>query len=110
MSNKEESNYEKGLPGIKPTQFGQTFENIRTSHPYVVPRQVVATKLEAYKYIDIGCQFPSLELRSTNMFMKHDNAPVHRLSSMKTWFAKTGVKEIDWPAPPLPSTPLNTLG
>lgn len=35
---------------------------------------------------------PSLELKGPNMF-QHDHA-----RSMKTWFAESGVKKLDWPA------------
>ncbi|MCI4395828.1 hypothetical protein PGIGA_G00196500 [Pangasianodon gigas] len=29
---------------------------------------------------------------------KHDSAPVHKVSSMKTWFVKVGVEELEYPA------------
>ncbi|MCI4381354.1 hypothetical protein PGIGA_G00250880 [Pangasianodon gigas] len=41
--------------------------------------------------------FPSLELRGPNLF-QHDNAPVHKASSMKTWCVKVGVEELECPA------------
>ncbi|MCJ8743566.1 hypothetical protein PDJAM_G00095640 [Pangasius djambal] len=49
--------------------------------------------------------FPSLELRGPNLF-QHDDAPVHKASSMKTWCVKVGVEELECPAqsPDLNST------
>ncbi|MCI4389300.1 hypothetical protein PGIGA_G00096420 [Pangasianodon gigas] len=41
--------------------------------------------------------FPSLELRGPNLF-QHNNAPVHKVSSMKTWCVKVGVEELECPA------------
>ncbi|MCJ8750006.1 hypothetical protein PDJAM_G00194350 [Pangasius djambal] len=41
--------------------------------------------------------FPSLDLRGPTLF-HHDTAPVHKASSMKTWFAKVGVEELKCPA------------
>ncbi|MCJ8740604.1 hypothetical protein PDJAM_G00060760 [Pangasius djambal] len=38
----------------------------------------------------------SLDHRS-NLF-RHDNAPVHKASSMKTWCVKVGVEELECPA------------
>ncbi|MCJ8743348.1 hypothetical protein PDJAM_G00093060 [Pangasius djambal] len=46
----------------------------------------------AYHY-----SFPSLELRGPNLF-QHDDAPVHKASSMKTWCVKVGVEELEGPA------------
>ncbi|XP_047015897.1 uncharacterized protein LOC124628872 isoform X2 [Ictalurus punctatus] len=40
--------------------------------------------------------FPSLELRGPNLF-QHDQAPVHKASSMKTSFAMVGVEELECP-------------
>lgn len=45
-------------------------------------------KLEHYS-------FPSLDLRNPNLF-QHDEAPEHRVTSMKTpWIAKAGAEELD---------------
>lgn len=58
----------------------------------------VATKLECmflYLYA-VALQFSFSEITSLNMF-QHDNAPVHTLSSMETWFAKIGVDQFKWP-------------
>ncbi|MCJ8734572.1 hypothetical protein PDJAM_G00236930 [Pangasius djambal] len=41
--------------------------------------------------------FPSLELRGPNL-LQHDDAPVHKASSMKTWCVKVGVEELKCPA------------
>ncbi|MCJ8746632.1 hypothetical protein PDJAM_G00144070 [Pangasius djambal] len=41
--------------------------------------------------------FPSLELRGPNLF-QHDDAPVHKASSMKTWCVKVGVEELECPS------------
>ncbi|MCJ8748442.1 hypothetical protein PDJAM_G00164910 [Pangasius djambal] len=41
--------------------------------------------------------FPSLELRGSNLF-QHDDAPVHKQSSMKTRCVKVGLEELECPA------------
>ncbi|MCJ8739026.1 hypothetical protein PDJAM_G00042420 [Pangasius djambal] len=41
--------------------------------------------------------FPSLELSGSNL-LQHDDAPVHKASSMKTWCVKVGVEELECPA------------
>lgn len=62
---------------------------------YEVPPQTVATKMEAMNCISL-CSFTSLKLSSPNP-CQHDNAPVPKDSSMKTWGAKAGVGELEWP-------------
>ncbi|MCI4382119.1 hypothetical protein PGIGA_G00260030 [Pangasianodon gigas] len=55
---------------------------------------VLNKRVEAMKQL---YNFPSLELRGRNLF-QHDNAPVHKASSMKTWCVKVGVEELECPA------------
>lgn len=44
------------------------------------------------------------------MFQRND-APVHKVRYMKTWFVKVGVKEIKWPVQsPVTLTSTNTFG
>ncbi|MCJ8750102.1 hypothetical protein PDJAM_G00194860 [Pangasius djambal] len=44
----------------------------------------------------VALQFP-FELRGPNL-LQHDDAPVHKASSMKTWCVKVGVEELQCPA------------
>ncbi|MCI4388350.1 hypothetical protein PGIGA_G00084720 [Pangasianodon gigas] len=37
-------------------------------------------------------------LEKAPFLFQHDNAPMHKASSVKTWFAKVGVEELHWPA------------
>ncbi|MCJ8737871.1 hypothetical protein PDJAM_G00029090 [Pangasius djambal] len=39
-----------------------------------------------------------LDLVSGGNLFQHDSGPVHKASSMKTWFSKTGVEELECPA------------
>ena len=33
-----------------------------------------------------------------SLLFQHDNAPVHKVSSIQKWFVDISVEEIDWPA------------
>lgn len=40
---------------------------------------------------------PFMEPSGQNLF-QHDNAPVYKASSLKTWSTKIGSEELDWPS------------
>lgn len=75
-------------------------ENWPYGHVWVFLKLLPA-KLEAHNSIGSLCillqynfpRFPTI----SNLF-RHNNAPVHKVSIMKTWFVKVGEKELEWSA------------
>ena len=43
------------------------------------------------------------------MLYQHDNAPVHKATSIQKWVVKIGVEELDWPAQSLDLNPIKQL-
>lgn len=60
---------------------------------------------EVFVQYDVAYNLPSLVLRGPNLF-QYDNDPVHKVSSMKAWFARVVVKEHKW----LIKLPLSAIG
>ena len=54
----------------------------------------------AYNYILDDSMLPTLwqQFGECPFLFQHDNAPVHKASSIKKWFAEISVEELDWPA------------
>lgn len=82
-----------------------------TSHPFVSFPQTVATKFEVHNCTYVF-YFVALIIHLYRNLLLRDNAPVHKISSMKTCFASVGVEELEWPSgqSPTSSTPLKNFG
>lgn len=71
------------------------------TYMWAFPKQLPqrGTQLFWMSFYAVMCQFPFTGTKgpSPNMF-QHENDPVHKLISMKTWLAMVGVKKLEWPA------------
>lgn len=64
-------------------------------HPF--PNSVGSTKWDCIECpFAVALQVPFTELRSLNMFQRDS---VHKVRFTKTWFADSGVEELEYPPP-----------
>lgn len=76
---------------IWPEVFGHlTIKLICGSSPNCF-QKVGSTQLYRKTWYTVALQFPFNETKRPNLF-QHDNEPVHKVRSMKAWFAKVGVE------------------
>ena len=54
----------------------------------------------AYNGIQDDSVLPTLwqQLGEGPFLFQHNNAPMHKVRSIKKWFVEIGVEELDWPA------------
>lgn len=93
------------------TLYGKRFVVTWPWHWHVVLSQNVGKKVGSTHLSRITLHAAALQFILTVNMFQHDNCPVHKTSSMKTWFAKVGVKELQSDLNTiLASTPWTSLG